>query len=45
MSTRTIDKKIVQNLLALCGMNLVCVFLPYGVAQECVSPWMLPSAL
>jgi hypothetical protein len=31
-------RKIVQNLLARCGMNLVGVFPPYGVEHVCVSP-------
>jgi hypothetical protein len=37
-STSTIERKIVQNLLALCGMKLVGVFDPYGEKQDRVSP-------
>src|SRR5688572_13381906 len=44
-STRTIVRKIVQNLLALCGMNLVRVFYPYGEERGCVSPWAQGRAL
>jgi hypothetical protein len=33
-----VARKIVQNLLALCGMNLVGVSEPYGRGQRCVSP-------
>src|SRR6202165_712908 len=36
-STSTIERKIVQNLLALCGMNLVGGFRPYGGKQDSVS--------
>src|SRR6266513_1357471 len=36
-SSRTTVRKIVQNLLALCGMNLVGVFQPYGGGRGCVS--------
>src|ERR1700719_2174669 len=32
-----VARKIVQNLLALCGMDLVRVFHPYGGEHGCVS--------
>jgi hypothetical protein len=37
-STRMVARKIVQNLLARCGMNLVGVFHPYGNDRGRVSP-------
>src|ERR1700682_518888 len=37
-SASTTERKIVQNLFALRGMNLVGMFHPYGEKQERVSP-------
>jgi hypothetical protein len=42
---KTIVRKIVQNLLDLCGMDLVGMFQPYGDERGCVSRWVLDRAL